>query len=272
MPSERVGGIDITYVDSGSGSPLLMLHGFTGSRLAWQGIEEDLARRFRVIAINLIGHGETSAPDDPGRYTIRRAVEDILQLLDRLEISRAAVLGYSMGGRVAMNLALTAPERLSSLVLESASPGILDPEERRRRAESDERLAMMIEEQRVTAFIDYWEALPLFASQARLDPDVRRRQRELRLAQSPIGLANSLRGMGAGAMEPVTDRLIEFGVPVLYLAGEDDEKYREIGASMVSRMPNGRFHVVPGAGHTIHLEQPERYVNLVSQFLASDGN
>lgn len=267
MPRERVSGLDINTDRFGDGPQLLLLHGFTGSIGAWQGIPERLGESFGVVAIDIIGHGGTSAPGDPERYRIERAVEDLLALLDRLGIERTAVLGYSMGGRVALHLALAAPERVTSLVLESAAPGIADPDQRAARVESDETLARMIEEHGLEAFIDYWESIPLFASQRSLPDEARRRQRALRLSQSPAGLANSLRGMGAGAMEPVSDRLGEYPMPVLYLAGEHDEKYREIGREMVSGMPDAEYREIPGAGHTIHLEQPEEYVRLVSEYL-----
>jgi 2-succinyl-6-hydroxy-2,4-cyclohexadiene-1-carboxylate synthase len=267
MPREHVSGVDINYQLWGDGPPVLMLHGFTGSIGAWQGIPERLGERFQVIAIDLIGHGKTTAPDDPERYRIERAVEDLIALLDRFGVEKTAVLGYSMGGRVALQLASAAPERVTALLLESAAPGIDDPAEREARVESDERLARMIEGQGLETFIDFWESIPLFASQRDLPDETRKRQRELRLSQDPVGLANSLRGMGAGKMEPVADRLNEFTMPVLYLAGEHDEKYQEVGQRMVTGMPNAEYVEVPGAGHTVHLEQPEEYVESVRCFM-----
>lgn len=269
MPIERINDLDIHVQTLGDGPPLLMLHGFTGSIEAWQGIPAVLGRRFQTSAVDIIGHGESSAPETPERYSIPHAVTDLLALLDTLGIERCAVLGYSMGGRVALHLALAAPERITALVLESASPGIDDPVERESRIESDERQARMIEEQGLAAFIDHWESIPLFASQRSLPEEVRQRQRELRMSQNPVGLANSLRGMGAGVMEPVSGRLDEFQMPVLYLAGEFDGKYREIGEKMAEIMPDARYIEIPGAGHTIHLERPDVYAETVRGFLAS---
>lgn len=271
MPVERINDIDLTYAINGDGPPLLMLHGFTGSIEAWQGIPAELGRHVQVIAVDIIGHGESSAPDNPERYSIPRAVRDLFALLDRLNIERTAVLGYSMGGRVALHLALAAPERVSQLILESAAPGIDDPVDRAARIESDEQQARMIEEKGLEAFIDHWESIPLFASQRALPENVRRRQRELRISQNPAGLANSLRGMGAGMMEPVGDRLHECSMPVLYLAGEYDEKYREIGKALCARASDARYIEIPDAGHTIHLEQPEMYLETVRGFLVSQS-
>jgi 2-succinyl-6-hydroxy-2,4-cyclohexadiene-1-carboxylate synthase len=267
MPSERINGIDIHYEQFGSGQPLLMLHGFTGSIDAWQGIPENLAARFRVIAVDMIGHGQTSAPEDPDRYQIEYAVEDLLTLLGRLDIERTLLLGYSMGGRVAQHLALAAPDRFPAVILENTAPGIEDPDEREARRMSDERQAQMIEKRGPERFIRHWESIPLFESQKSLPDEVRQRQRAIRLSQSPVGLANSLRGMGAGSMEPVTSRLDEFSMPVLFVAGEYDEKYREIGKEMTARMPCAEYVEITGAGHTVHLEQPEMYVEVVLEFL-----
>lgn len=272
MPRERVNSIDIHYEAAPGGLPLLMLHGFTGSTRAWQGIPENLAGDVQPIAVDLIGHGQTSAPDDPDRYRIEQAVDDLIELLDRMEIEQTALLGYSMGGRVALHLALAHPDRVSSLILESASPGIDDPTVRANRRASDEKQAQMIEEQGLETFVDHWESIPLFESQQKLPAGVRRRQRELRLRQSPTGLANSLRGMGAGAMTPVSSRLKSFPMPVLYLAGEYDEKYRGIGEQLAADVSIGRYIEIPGAGHTIHLEQSEAYEDAVLRFLNKHGS
>jgi 2-succinyl-6-hydroxy-2,4-cyclohexadiene-1-carboxylate synthase len=174
-----------------------------------------------------------------------------------------------MGGRAALRLALRVPDRLWALVLESASPGIADPEERDRRARSDDALAADIERGGITAFVDRWEALPLWASQARLPTEVRRRLREQRLRNSAAGLANSLRGMGAGREEPVLDRLHELTMPVLLVAGELDEKYCGLTREMEGRFPRCGVVVVPDAGHTVHLELPDTFAAEVRKFLLS---
>src|SRR5699024_11295295 len=138
-------------------------------------------------------------------------------------------------------LALTKPERISALILESASPVNADSDERTKRRASDEELASMIERDGLEAFIDYWASIPLFASQQKLLDEVRARQRRLRLAQRPIGLANSLRGMGAGAMDPVIDRLSEYRMPVLYVAGEYDDKYHEMRRGTVGERLDAKY-------------------------------
>ncbi|HEY8489661.1 MAG TPA: 2-succinyl-6-hydroxy-2,4-cyclohexadiene-1-carboxylate synthase [Dehalococcoidia bacterium] len=261
-----VNGVRLYVEVEGSGPALLLLHGFTGSaetwrphRAAWEG--------FTAVAVDLLGHGRSDCPADPARYAVERCVEDLLAVLDRLGFPRAAVLGYSMGGRVALRLALRAPERVPALVLESASPGIPDPTERAERARSDDALADGIERDGVEAFVDRWEALPLWASQARLPEEVRARLRAQRLRNSAAGLAGSLRGMGAGREEPVLDRLGALPMPVLLLAGELDEKYCRLAREMAGRLPRPQVVTVPEAGHAVHLEQPARFQAAVRAFL-----
>ena len=266
-----VRGIEMHALVAGAGPALLLLHGFTGSAETWRPFLPELAACRRVIAPDLIGHGRTAAPADAARYRMDECVADLLALLDRLGVGEFAVLGYSMGGRVALHLALAVPERVRALILESASPGITNPAERAERARSDEALAGFIEREGIAAFVERWESQPLFASQRSLPAEVWARLRAERLGQRPRGLANSLRGMGAGAMAPVWNRLGELGVPVLVLAGELDAKYVAIARTVGERLPRARVAIVPGAGHAVHLEQPAQFLELVTAFLGLGG-
>jgi 2-succinyl-6-hydroxy-2,4-cyclohexadiene-1-carboxylate synthase len=172
-----------------------------------------------------------------------------------------------MGGRVALNLALHAPNRFWALVLESASPGIADPVEREARRNSDAALAEAIERAGIVAFVDRWQALPLFATQARLPASVREALRRQRLDNNPQGLANSLRGLGAGMQEPVLQRLGQVRIPTLLLAGALDAKYCALAGQMAATLPDNRLRTVPESGHIVHLEQPAVFADTVQQFL-----
>ena len=266
MTRLTVNGIGLNVDLAGEGPPLLFLHGFTGSMASWAGVRPAFAG-FKTIMVDLIGHGASDAPLDPSRFEMGPCVQDLTAVLDRLGIARATVVGYSMGGRVALHLALGAPERVAALVLESASPGIADAAERAARVKSDEALADDIERLGVEAFVDRWEAQPLFASQSRLPAAIREGVRAQRLKNSALGLANSLRGMGAGVQEPLHARLRDVQAPTLVIAGSLDARYCAIAREIEGSIPNSSLVVIPEAGHTTHLEQPAAFTEAVRGFL-----
>jgi 2-succinyl-6-hydroxy-2,4-cyclohexadiene-1-carboxylate synthase len=193
---------------------------------------------------------------------------DVEALLDHLQASPAHLLGYSMGGRLSLYLALHRPRRWISLILESASPGLATAAERARRAQKDEALAAFIEREGLPAFVDRWQALPLFASQKRLPQDVRQAHREGRLRNRSRGLANSLRGMGTGVQPSLWPRLGELALPVLLVAGELDDKFVAIAQEMAAELSRVRLEIVPDAGHTVHLERPDYYEHLLRRWLS----
>ena len=246
---------------------ILLLHGFTGGVNAWCEHAPVLARHATVVAVDLIGHGRSDTPSDPARYGMEQCVTDLLAVLDHRGLARVAVLGSSMGARVALHLAAAAPDRVPALILESGSPGLAAEEERRARRDSDEALAARLERDGVEAFVDYWEALPLFATQRGAPVAVQIVQRRQRLYNSATGLANSLRGMGTGVQVSLWDRLGEIHMPTLLIAGAWDDKFRAIGRAMAAALPHARLAIVPDAGHTVHLEQPAEFDRLVVDFL-----
>jgi 2-succinyl-6-hydroxy-2,4-cyclohexadiene-1-carboxylate synthase len=263
----QVNDITLNVEQSGAGRPLLLLHGFTGSAATWAPLIRSLPPHFRTIASDLIGHGRSSSPPDAERYRMPRCVADLLAVLDALDVDRADVLGYSMGGRVALQLAAAAPKRVGALVLESSSPGIASAAERQARVAADAALADSIMREGLAAFVERWERLPLFASQASLPEDMRAQVHAQRLRNDPLGLANSLRGMGTGQQEALWDRLASLDVPTLLIAGELDAKYRALAEEMLAILPNARAAIVPGAGHAVHLEQPQAFAKNVLEFL-----
>lgn len=247
--------------------PLVLLHGFTGSAASWGAhLDTFAAAGLRVIAFDLLGHGASSAPDDPERYRMERCQEDVCAALGMLGVGsgEAILLGYSMGGRLALYLGFSGYFR--ALILESASPGLASPIEREQRRASDERLAASIERDGMAAFVASWEQLPLFASQRALPAEIRQRLRNQRLQNRPGGLANSLRGMGTGSQPALYERLPTLELPVLLLAGELDAKFYAIARQMREALPRASLEIVPGAGHTIHLEQPELFDKSVLAF------
>ncbi len=259
-------GLGIHCVDRGTGDapPLLMLHGFTGSHRSWPAEAIDrLAAHRRVILVDLPGHGESDKPESPGRYAFAAVVADLTDLLDSLAVPTAVWVGYSMGGRLALGAGLLAPEYVSQLILEGASPGIADPVGREARRMSDAELASRIESAGIAAFIEEWESQPLFASQVSLPAPVRKAQHEQRLSNCPVALAACLRGLGTGMQPSLWDGLSHLNVPTLLIAGRRDVKYVRLSRQMSESMPAARLALVPGAGHNVHLERPAEWLELV---------
>lgn len=255
---------------TGEGEPLVLLHGFTGSSANWDAVTAVLASHFRVIMIDLLGHGRTDSPADPSRYQMKRAAADVTTILQNL-ISSASpqfnLLGYSMGGRLALYIALHYPHLVRSLILESASPGLATEAERAERRGRDEALADRIEREGIRPFVNFWENLPLWGSQQNLSEAARQTLRQQRLQNNPTGLANSLRGMGTGAQLSLWPRLSELTMPVLLMAGELDQKFVEIGRQMAAQIPLAQLEMAPGAGHTVHLEETAVFTQTVLNFL-----
>ncbi len=251
------------------GPVLLMLHGFTGSIATWQPHMEALVADCTTVAIDALGHGASDAPPDPRRYRMEHVVADTLRIADQLEIDRFGLLGYSMGGRMALHIA-AASDRVTGMILESASPGLPTAAERAARVAADEELATLLETEGIGAFVERWERLPLFASQAGLSSKARLAQRMQRLGSNPRGLANSLRGAGTGAQPPLHAQLGAISVPTLLIIGESDRKFGQIAREMHTALPDSRLEMVADAGHAVHLEDPLRWNALVRQFVRSN--
>ncbi len=265
------GGVVLAVTSSGPAEapPVVVLHGFTGSATAMQGVNEMLGEVYRVVAIDLVGHGESDAPGDPSLYTMANCVSQVLGVLDALGIRRAHFVGYSMGGRVALSLAVAQPTRAASLVLVGVSPGEGDSAARAARVEADESLAQAILDGGIEGFVDRWMALPLFASQSRLGKQALAAARSQRLGCRPEGLAHSLRGMGSGAMPPLHGRLGELDVPVLLVAGAEDAKFCALAETLREALPRAEVRVIPEAGHAAHLEQPAAFAAGCLTFLGA---
>lgn len=230
-----------------SGESVVMLHGFGGTGRAFDGVIAALpAERYTPLALDLPGHGSRSRPDGP--ITYERCVELVLARSS----ASFMLCGYSMGGRVALRTALAAPQRVSRLVLVSATAGIEEAAQREARRASDERLAAQIESEPMERFVERWRFQPMFAEEPE---EARLLAVADHLRNTTAGIAAALRGIGSGAMSPVWERLRELPMPVVVLAGERDAKYRALGERIAAAAPHGSFHVVAG-GHGLLLENP----------------
>jgi 2-succinyl-6-hydroxy-2,4-cyclohexadiene-1-carboxylate synthase len=242
----------------GSGERVVLVHGFTQTLAAWDPVGERLARRRQVVRVDLPGHG--------GSAGVRVGFGHAARLLGEAG-GVGAYVGYSLGGRLCLRLALTRPDLVRALVLVGASPGIADPGERAARRAADERLAEEVERDGVAAFLDRWLAGPLFAT---LPAEAAGRAQ--RLANTAEGLADALRRLGTGVQEPLWDRLAGLRPPALLVVGERDPKFTGLARRMAAAIgPSARVAVVGGAGHAVHLERPAELAALVEKFLDAAG-
>lgn len=262
-----LGGACLNFSQVGSGFPLIALHGFTGDQGTWRAFVDSASKHYKLVTVDLPGHGESDSPDSSDFYTMETHVKALEELLDYLELEQVAWIGYSLGGRIALGATLAIPDRSAALVLESASPGISDLVERAQRSEDDHILANWIEQKGVIEFVNYWEELPMWVSQNRLSKLVRKQLRAQRLQNMAIGLANSLRGIGSGVQSQYYARLGEINIPTLLLAGAEDGKFLQIATEMHSNISNCSLEVISQSGHCIHLEQPNIFNELVFKFL-----
>ncbi|WP_264738847.1 2-succinyl-6-hydroxy-2,4-cyclohexadiene-1-carboxylate synthase [Cytobacillus firmus] len=260
------------HVDTwGAGFPLLLLHGFTGNSEGWKEFAPFWKDHSKTIALDIIGHGESGSPPDIGHYQIEESAAVINSLLEKMGIGKIDVLGYSMGGRLALTFAVKYPEKVRMLILESASPGLRAEKERHDRRIQDAKLSKRIRQEGINNFIEYWEDIPLFQSQKSLPEKIRTRIRSQRLANSIDGLANSLNGMGTGAQPSWWDALVQLEMPVLLITGELDQKFCKIAEEMSKILPSVQWKSIEDAGHAIHVEKPELFGTIVSGFLSQSG-
>ena len=232
---------------------IVLLHGFTHTGASWDPVIAALGERYRAIAPDIRGHGSASAADP---VTLDGVIDDI----DRLAPGRFVLAGYSLGGRVALHVALAMPDRAERLVLIGSSPGIADPGERAARRQADEQLAAEVEGSEIEDFARRWAQTPVLAGSPE---EVLTQVHADRLRSTPSGLARALRGLGTGALPSLWDRLAELRMPVKLVVGERDAKFQAIAGQMAAVVPDGEVVVVPGAGHAVHLEAPAYVAGII---------
>jgi 2-succinyl-6-hydroxy-2,4-cyclohexadiene-1-carboxylate synthase len=227
---------------------VVLLHGFTQTGRSWDPVVAGLGKRYRCLAPDIRGHGSRA---ELTPVALPAVLDDLRALIDR----PVSLVGYSMGGRIALHAALALPGLVRRLVLIGASAGLEAAAERDQRRRADEALASEIEGMEIEAFADWWAATPVLAGQP---PAVAAAVREDRLRNTPAGLARALRGLGTGALPSLWDRLPGLGIPVTLVVGERDAKFSALARRMAERLNGGAEVVnVPGAGHAVHLEAPD---------------
>jgi 2-succinyl-6-hydroxy-2,4-cyclohexadiene-1-carboxylate synthase len=243
----------LAFSSRGTGDRVVLVHGFTQTERSWDRVAARLAQRHTVVTIDAPGHGESSG--------VRADVPAAAALLGAVG-GPATYVGYSMGGRLCLQLAVDQPDLVRRLVLVSATAGIDDAAEREARRQADEQLAASVERNGVDAFLDRWLALPLFATLPRDAAALDDRRRN-----TAEGLASSLRLVGAGTQEPLWDRLPELSMPVLLLVGALDTKYVALAERMAQLIRAAELQVVESTGHAVHLEAPDAFADALDGWL-----
>ena len=228
------------------------IHGFTQTRQSWAPVL-GYSKLGNFLCIDAPGHGTRPEIDD-NLWVVAHSLAD--------ELDRGPLVGYSMGGRIALHIALAHPDKVSHLVLISATPGIEDERERAARREADETLIRRLEEIGVDAFIAEWMSGPLFRSYTPTRADLASRR-----TNTVVGLSASLRHQGTGTQDDLWRRLTELTMPVLLIVGGDDGKFVAINRRMASLIRDVEVVEVADAGHAVHLERPQLVAELIDRFV-----
>nr|WP_242518503.1 alpha/beta fold hydrolase [Halochromatium roseum] len=243
----RIGGLETDQPPQS-----LLLHGFTGLAEDWCACWPCTVP---ALAVDLPGHGGSMAPEGGFDDALRRLLVALPASIDR-------IVGYSLGGRLALGLLRLAPERFDQAMILSAHPGLIEPDERASRRFADQRWISLLEQKGLAAFVEAWERLPLFASQMGLSPASLAQQRERRLSQHPSALAASLRVHGLAEMPPMQDAIRDYPGELHWVAGSQDRKFSVLAREVAAWRPATRLHLLAGVGHNLLLEAPEQLQGL----------
>ncbi|MCX6833269.1 MAG: 2-succinyl-6-hydroxy-2,4-cyclohexadiene-1-carboxylate synthase [candidate division Zixibacteria bacterium] len=249
-----------------SNPAILFLHGFLGLGEDWSEIAQDLSRDHFCVLPDLPGHGQSRESSSDQSSDMAATSVAIVNLLDDLKIDCVALLGYSMGGRIALFTAIRFAHRVEALVLESASPGIEDDKERIDRAALDDLRAEQIERKGVVAFVEQWYNAPLFDS-LHHQPEKLALLKQSRLVHDPHALAEALRGLSVGRQPSLWKEIVRLDIPTLVIAGTSDKKYCDIANKMAALLPQCRLITIGDAGHNTHFEQPQELLARLREFL-----
>jgi 2-succinyl-6-hydroxy-2,4-cyclohexadiene-1-carboxylate synthase len=259
--------VRLSYFVAGEGPPVTLLHGFTQSGRSWRELIGHMPEGWAWIVPDLRGHGETQTRHG-APCSMDACTNDLLMLWEHLGVERTHLVGYSMGGRLALHVATHHPARVLSLVTIGAHAG-LEEDARAGRRQGDEALAERIEHEGVESFANYWGSLPLFAGLERRGPAYVAQVRAERLKNHAAGLAGSLRGMGAGVMEPLWDELDRLTMPCTFVAGQLDHGYVASARRLATAVRSGRYEIVLRAGHSVHQERPDAFARVLAAHLAA---
>ena len=246
--------------------PVVFLHGFMGAGADWLPIAELCVNHFFCLMPDLPGHGHNTQLPFSQPLDFDGVVEGLQVFLQYLQLDRIGLVGYSLGGRIALYAATKFPEKIGALVLESCQAGIADEQMRRDRAEADDRRAETLLAQGMESFVEHWYELDLFytlKSQPRLLTEIK----EKRKKNDPRWVAKIIQELSPGRQPPLWEKLGALPMPVMLIAGGLDSKYAELAATMGRQMPEAVVEIIPGVGHNVHLENPGQFGKVVTGFL-----
>lgn len=245
-------------------SLILFLHGFMGDSHEFNDVIALLADQFYCLSVDLPGHGKTRVLGGEECYTMPNTAHALINWLDQLNVKQCFLVGYSMGGRLALYLNLHFPQRFSKIVLESASPGLKTGRDRLERTQRDFELARKLENSDFYRFLSNWYSQPLFAS-------LKKHQCfqiliESRLRNNPFELAKSLRNLSTGCQPSLWENLKQHKKPLLLLVGEYDAKFIAINSEIARLCQSAKLEIVRNCGHNIHFENPKTFVQILKNF------
>ncbi len=261
-----IDNIRYSVIVRGTGQPILCLHGFSENLSTWEFIHPE---HCQMILVDLIGHGNSEKPDILEPYTVPAIIGQLHKLMQYIGHQEYALLGYSMGGRMALAYSLAYPREVIRLILESTSYGECDALNRVKRRKGDVWLANAIRENGIEWFNRYWSGLDLFASQKYLPQAVRDKICERRLLNAPHALANILLGSGQGIYPCFKRQITNLSLPVLFINGEYDDNYLKIGREFEQLNACIRREIIRGAGHNTHIENPRVFNAVVNTWLSN---
>jgi 2-succinyl-6-hydroxy-2,4-cyclohexadiene-1-carboxylate synthase len=259
--------IEKLRVNENASKSLFLLHGFTGSSSDWLNVCFQFDTGFNVYAIDLIGHGKSDSPNDVSYYSSGSQANQIKCVIEKFKGEKNVLLGYSMGGRLALTNAISYPDLIDGLILESSTAGIDDENEQKKRTERDTKLAEMIMTKPIEEFISSWMDQELFGTLKRFSNSKLDEMKKEKSKSSRTGLANSLRGFSTGLMKFSKDDLKCLKFPVLLLSGQLDSKFTKINSNLQKQFANAKHSVVKTSGHNTHLEEPKHFIQIVNKFL-----
>jgi 2-succinyl-6-hydroxy-2,4-cyclohexadiene-1-carboxylate synthase len=262
---------NLFYKVEGKGLPLLLIHGFTGTNKSFDVVSKYMQQYFKVVRIDLVGHGKSMTYNEAD-YSFENSINSIISIIDKLNLRKVNVLGYSLGGRIAMHLASGFQKKINKLILCSASYGLDNLEEKKKRINSDQKLINLLEKKGIKDFVNHWESIPLWDFEKKLPLEKRIKHKIIRLENNPLGLSMNLKHQGQGNQNNLLPELQKINNKTLILYGENDEKYENLSKKISNSIRKSKTMMVPESGHNIILENPIFVCREVKDFILGETN